>query len=82
MFHFTVATAGTWHLEATPTFESSFAGKLGAARRLGATSSPRATTPTSATADDNDEAIDLHLEAGDYYVRLSSSGDYSELANT
>jgi regulation of enolase protein 1 (concanavalin A-like superfamily) len=78
MFRFSVASAGQWHLDATPTYESSFAGKIELLDVNGVVVASRDDTDQR-NGRNNDVAINVNLAAGTYYLRLATSGDYSEL---
>lgn len=78
VFKFTVTSAGDWHLDATPTWESSFAAELELSNSAGTIIASRDDADQRG-GDNNDQAINIRLAPDTYYIRLTSSGDYAEL---
>ncbi len=78
LFKITVTAAGPWQIDATPTYESAVAPKI---ELLDSSSNLIAARDDSDQRGgrNNDVEIVKDLVPGTYYVRVSSSGDYSEI---
>lgn len=77
-FRFSVTSAGPWLIDATPTYESAVSPKI---ELLDSNGLPIASRDDADQRNvrNNDVEISVNLEPGTYYVRVSSSGDYSEI---
>ncbi|MFT3787195.1 MAG: pre-peptidase C-terminal domain-containing protein [Tepidisphaeraceae bacterium] len=78
VFRVDVATGGLWQFGATPTFESSVEAKLELLDSSGNLLFAKDDADQRNQSSNNVE-FETMLAAGTYYVRVSSSGDYTEL---
>ncbi len=78
LFQVSIADAGTWHFDATPTFESSVSPKLELFDSLGRLIASR-DDADQRNERNNDVEFTREMQPGTYFVRVTSSGDYSEL---
>jgi hypothetical protein len=79
LFRVDVATAGRWHFDATPTFESAASPKLELLASDGTTILAARDDADQRNQQNNDVEFTRDMDPGTYYVRVTSSGDYSEL---
>ncbi|MFT3786743.1 MAG: Ig-like domain-containing protein [Tepidisphaeraceae bacterium] len=72
-----VSVGGTYHIDATPIYESPVAPKLELLDASGNILAARDDADRR-NGPNNDQEFDVNLPAGTYYVRVTSSGDYAE----
>lgn len=78
VFKISPTTAGPWHIDATPAYESAASAKIELLDASGNVIASR-DDADQRNQRNNDVEFSINLEPGTYYVRVTSSGDFSEL---
>lgn len=78
VFRISPSTAGPWHIDATPTYESAASPRIELLDAAGNVIASR-DDADQRNQRNNDVEFTVDLQPGTYYVRVSSSGDYGEI---